>query len=59
AIFTYGFEAAEKSFAQANIPLVCLSDFNHLLPAAVGKKYLDEDQLSYVKSWRIDPGNWK
>ena len=59
AIFTYGFEAAEKSFTQANIPLICLSDFNNLLPAAVDKNYLDENQLSHVKSWRLDPGNWK
>jgi len=59
AIFTYGFEAAEKSFAQANIPLVCLSDFNYLLTEAVSKKYLDEDQLNRVKRWRLDPGNWK
>ena len=59
AIFTYGFEVAEESFAQANIPLVCLSDFNYLLTQAVSKKYLDENQLSYVKSWRLDPGNWK
>ena len=59
AIFTYGFDVAEKSFSQANIPLVCLSDFNYLLTEAVRKKYLDEDQLSYVKSWRLDPGNWK
>lgn len=59
AIFTYGFDVAEKSFSEANIPLVCLSDFNHLLTQAVSKKYLDADQLSYVKSWRLDPGNWK
>ncbi len=59
AIFTYGFETAEKNFEQANISLVCLSDFNYLLAEAVSKKYLDEDQLSYVKSWRLDPGNWK
>jgi orotate phosphoribosyltransferase len=59
AIFTYGFDVAEKNFTQTNIPLVCLSDFNYLLKEAVSKKYLDEDQLSYVKSWRLDPGNWK
>ncbi len=58
AIFTYGFEVAEKSFAEASIPLACLSDFNYLLAEAVDKKYLDEDQLSYVKSWRMDPGGW-
>ncbi len=59
AIFTYGFDAAEKSFSEANVPLTCLSDFNHLLLHAVKSKYLDEDQLIYVKSWRLDPANWK
>jgi len=59
AIFTYGFETAEKNFAEAGIPLVCLSDFTHLLQQAVAQKYLDENQLVYVKSWRLDPANWK
>lgn len=59
AIFTYGFEVAEKNFADAKIPLVCLSDFSHLLNAALEKKYLDEKQLIHVKSWRLDPANWK
>jgi orotate phosphoribosyltransferase len=59
AIFTYGFGAAEKNFDEANISLTCLSDFNHLLQQAVTNNYLDEDQLIYVKSWRLDPANWK
>jgi hypothetical protein len=33
--------------------------FNHLLTEAVKNQYLDEDQLIYVKSWRLDPANWK
>lgn len=59
AIFTYGFETAEKNFEDAKIPLVCLSDFSALLKEAVSKKYLTEDDLIYVKSWRLDPANWK
>lgn len=59
AIFTYGFEVAEQNFTAAKIPLVCLSDFNALLNAAVQMKYLDEKQLIHVKSWRLDPANWK
>jgi orotate phosphoribosyltransferase len=59
AIFTYGFDVAEKSFEQAKTPLMCLSNFNYLLEEAVAKKYLDESQLAYVKSWRQDPANWK
>jgi len=59
AIFTYGFETSERNFSDARIPLVCLSDFANLLEQAVEKKYLDENQLIYVKSWRLDPSNWK
>lgn len=59
AIFTYGFEVAEQKFAQAKIPLVCLSDFHHLLPVAVQNKYLDENQLAHIRSWRQDPARWQ
>lgn len=59
AIFTYGFETAEKNFSDANIPLVCLSDFAHMLTQAAEQKYLDEKELIHVKSWRLDPANWK
>ncbi len=59
AIFTYGFEQSEKSFQEEKIPLVCLSDFNHLLQEALAMKQLNETQLIYVKSWRLDPANWK
>jgi orotate phosphoribosyltransferase len=58
AIFTYGFEAAERAFAAAKIPLVCLSDFNSLLDTAVAMKYVSENDLVYIKSWRLDPANW-
>ena len=59
AIFTYGFDEAERNFEDAKIPLVCLSDFDHLLKEAVLKKYLDEKELIYVKSWRMDPSHWR
>ena len=59
AIFTYGFEQSEKSFSEQKIKLICLSDFNHLLQEALERKYLDENQLIYVKSWKLDPANWK
>lgn len=59
AIFTYGFDAAEAAFSKAGVSLVCLSDFNHLLTEALASRYLDEKQLVYVKSWRLDPANWK
>ena len=59
AIFTYGFDEAMRNFENAKIPLVCLSDFDHLLKEAVLHNYLDEKELIYVKSWRMDPARWK
>lgn len=59
AIFTYGFPKAAQAFEDADTKLVCLSDFSALLKEAVANKYLDDDQLVYVKSWRLDPENWK
>ncbi len=59
AIFTYGFEVAAANFASARVPLVCLSDFSYLLEEAMRKKYITEEQLIYVKSWRLDPAHWK
>lgn len=59
AIFTYGFDTAEKNFSEAGIPLVCLSDFSALLKQATAKAVIQESDLVYVKSWRLDPVNWK
>lgn len=59
AIFTYGFDVAESNFSKAGVPLVCLSDFDALIKLALEKNYLDKDQMIHVKSWRLDPANWK
>ena len=59
AIFTYGFDTAEKNFEEADIPLVCLCDFNHLLKEALKRNYIEEKELVYLKSWRSDPAHWK
>jgi orotate phosphoribosyltransferase len=59
AIFTYGFDIAERNFEEADIPLVSLCDFNHLLKEALKRKYIEEKELVYLKSWRTDPAHWK
>ncbi|NJN41210.1 MAG: orotate phosphoribosyltransferase [Flammeovirgaceae bacterium] len=59
AIFTYGFGLSAKAFEQAKVPLVCLSDFDHLLEEALKSKFIDKDKMDYVKSWRLDPANWR
>jgi orotate phosphoribosyltransferase len=58
AIFTYGFAVAEKNFADANINLVCLSDYNHLIQEALKAGIISDEQMVLLKSWRYDPVNW-
>lgn len=58
AIFTYGFDIAQQNFDQAGIKLVTLSNYASMLPAAVEKKLVKEQDLVQLKSWRVDPANW-
>ncbi len=53
-----GLTLPKRILKKREFPLVCLSDFSHLLKEAVGKKFIGEDEIVYVKSWRLDPGNW-
>ena len=58
-IFNYGFEVASQNFAEAQVPLVSLSDYSHLINFALEKKYISNDELISLKAWRVDPGSWK
>lgn len=59
AIFSYGFDVAAKNFENAGVKLVCLCNYDHLLPRAVQRKYIQEDVLDSLGEWRKDPGSWK
>lgn len=58
AIFTYGFEVARENFENAGVKLICLSDYNALLPRAIEEKYVSNADLESLNTWRKDPGNW-
>lgn len=59
SIFTYGFEVAKANFEKAKVRLICLSDYEHMLPQAVNDSYVSEEDLTTLQQWRRDPGNWK
>jgi orotate phosphoribosyltransferase len=58
-IFNYGFDVAEKNFADADVPLISLSDYNHLLAFALRQNYITDNDVISLKAWRVDPANWK
>lgn len=58
ALFTYGFPVAEANFAEANVRLLTLSDYNAMLEVALETEYITEDDIETLHNWRTDPANW-
>ena len=59
AIFTYGFDVAEKAFKDKNVELVTLSDYSHLLEQASDTDYIANEDKMLLEEWRIAPNKWK
>ncbi|HYC83999.1 MAG TPA: orotate phosphoribosyltransferase [Chryseosolibacter sp.] len=59
SIFSYGFDIATRNFYEADVSLITLSDYGHLLNFATHEKYVSDEQLVSLKAWRVDPVNWK
>jgi orotate phosphoribosyltransferase len=59
AIFTYGFDEAERNFAKANCELKTLTDYNALIETALSKEYIQEKDLENLKQWRKNPALWQ
>jgi orotate phosphoribosyltransferase len=58
AIFSYGFEIATENFKNANVDLYTLSNYENLLPLAVSKKYITEEEELALQNWRKNPSTW-
>lgn len=58
AIFSYGFEIATENFKNANVDLYTLSNYENLLPLAVSKKYITEEEELALGEWRVSPSTW-
>jgi len=58
AIFTYGFEVAEKNFGERDVELVVLSEYHHLLDHAQDERMFGNEVLKTLKEWRANPATW-
>jgi orotate phosphoribosyltransferase len=58
AIFTYGFAEATKLFADNNVPLVTLSNYESLLQLAKEKNMFTESEIETLGEWRENPSQW-
>ncbi|OYQ42782.1 orotate phosphoribosyltransferase [Flavobacterium aurantiibacter] len=58
AIFDYGFDVAKSNFKKSNVDLFTLSNYEHLLPLAVAKRYITETEEQTLVEWRVNPAGW-
>ncbi|GAB2534010.1 orotate phosphoribosyltransferase [Spirosoma aerophilum] len=58
AIFTYGFPVADQNFANKNVPLICLSNYDALLLEAKALDYIPDEAMESLAAWRQNPAQW-
>ena len=59
ASYTYGFQTAKDAFENANVQLVTLTDYEHVVAQALETGYINEADVTLLHEWRKDPANWK
>lgn len=59
ASYTYGFPVAEKAFADANVKLVTLTDYEHVVAQAAKTGYITEADIDVLGEWRNNPSEWR
>ncbi|RXT15034.1 orotate phosphoribosyltransferase [Ammoniphilus sp. CFH 90114] len=55
AIFSYQFDKAEKAFSDAGYPMDTISNYTALLEQAKEQGILQEEQVTELAGWRLNP----
>ena len=55
AIFTYGMAKSIQRFNEADVQVVCLTNYEELLKVAVDTNYIDESAVTKLKKFMTDP----
>ena len=58
AIFTYGFERSKTNFAEKNIELHTLSNYEALLEQALDTGFINDMELNVLSQWNSNPSEW-
>ena len=59
SIFNYGFDVAEKAFAEKNCTYISLTNYNALISLALDKGIVAAGMEQVLLQWRNDPANWQ
>lgn len=58
ASYTYGFPVAEQAFKDADVRLVTLTDYEHVVAQAAETGYIKHEDIDVLNEWRKDPAHW-
>jgi len=58
AIFTYGFDVAQRAFEDAQCKWITLTDYPTMLDQATQEGYLNTEQRALLDNWNQDPVAW-
>ena len=58
ASYTYGFPVAEQAFADADVKLFTLTNYEAVVAEALRTGYIADDQVPMLHEWRKDPAHW-
>lgn len=58
AAYTYGFAVAEDAFKAADVKLVTLTDYEHVVQKAVDTGYIAKEDVVLLNEWRLNPAEW-
>ncbi|MCW3113782.1 MAG: orotate phosphoribosyltransferase [Segetibacter sp.] len=58
SIFSYGFDAADKNFADAGVEYQSLTDYATLINIGLEKGKIESGAETLLLQWRKDPANW-
>ena len=59
ASYTYGFPIAEQAFKDADVKLVTLTDYEHVVSKAVEIGYIGNEDVETLNRWRKDPAHYE
>ena len=58
AIFTYGFDKAQQTFAEADCSIRTLCNYHALLTEALEQNYISNKEMKTLEAWRQSPSTW-
>lgn len=59
SIFNYGFDVADKAFAEKNCTYISLTSYSAMIRLALEKGIIAAEMETMLLEWKADPANWK